>query len=134
MNKKIFIVFTIVVVLAILLFPKVIALNDGGTKIYKSLIYEITKVHKIREGGYLVEGTIIKIFGKQVYCDISKDIDIIVDGKKNNNDTNQKYEKQIDGITLTLDVPNDWKYEELPKNTENDFYKYALKIYKTRKK
>ena len=131
MNKKIFIVIAIVVVLAILLFPKVVALNDGGTKIYKSLIYEITKAHKIREGGYLVEGTIIKIFGKQVYCDISKDVKIIEDGK-DKKDLSTTYEKNVDDITLKLEIPNDWKYEEILRNTENDFYKYALKIYKTR--
>ena len=84
MNKKIFSIIAILVVLVILLFPKVISLNDGGTKIYKSLIYEITKAHKIREGGYLVEGTIIKVFGKQIYCDIPKDVKIIEDGKEKN--------------------------------------------------
>ena len=130
MNKKILIIIGILVVLVILLFPKVIALNDGGTKIYKSLIYEVTKAHKIQTGGYLVEGTIVKVFGKQIYCDIPKDVEIIVDGTKNNNETSKKYEKQIDDITLTLDISNDWKYEELERNTENDFYKYALKIYK----
>ena len=42
-----------------------------------------------------------------------------------------KYEKNIDNISLELEIPNDWKYEELLPNTENDFYKYALKLYKT---
>ena len=132
MNKKIFIIIAIVV-LGILLFPKVIALNDGGTKIYKSLTYEVTKAHKIREGGYLVEGTIIKVFGKQIYCDIPKDIKIIEDGKDRNEPTTT-YEKNVDDITLKLEIPNDWKYEELPHNIENDLYKYALKIYKTRRR
>lgn len=130
MNKKIFLIIAILVVLGILLFPKVIALNDGGTKIYKSLIYEVTKAHKIREGGYLVEGTIVKVFGQQIYCDIPKDVKIIEDGKEKN-EPSTTYEKNIDGVTLMLEIPNDWKYEELPQNTENDFYKYALKLYKT---
>ena len=82
MNKKIFIIIAILVVLGILLFPKLIALNDGGTKIYKSLIYEVTKANKIREGGYLVEGSIVKVFGKQIYCDIPKNSKIIEDGKR----------------------------------------------------
>ena len=99
------IIIGILVVLVILLFPKVIALNDGGTKIYKSLIYEVTKAHKIQTEGYLVEETIVKVFGKQIYCDTPKDIEIIVDGTKNNNETSKKYEKQIDDITLTLDIP-----------------------------
>lgn len=130
MNKKIFIIIAILVVLGILLFPRVIALNDGGTKIYKSLIYEVTKAHKIREGGYFVEGTIVKIFGKQIYCDIPKDVKIIEDGK-DKKDLSTTYEKNVDDITLKLEIPNDWKYEEILRNTENDFYKYALKIYKT---
>ena len=41
-----------------------------------------------------------------------------------------KYSKYIDDIKLELDIPNDWKYKELPKNEGNDFFKYALKLYK----
>jgi len=130
MNKKIFIIFAILVVLVILLFPKVIAVNDGGTKIYKSLVYEVTKAHKIREGGYLVEGTIVKVFGKQIYCDIPKDVKIIEDGK-DKNEPSTTYKKDIDGVILMLEIPKEWKYEELSRNTENDFYKYALKMYKS---
>lgn len=131
-KKKCIIIGILVVILAvlmILLIPKVYALNDGGTKIYKSLIYEVTKAHKIQTGGYIVEGTIIKIFGKEVYCDIPKSVEVIVDstGKE---ETSRNYEKKIDDITLTLNIPSDWKYEELKRNEENDFYKYALKMYK----
>lgn len=42
----------------------------------------------------------------------------------------QSYSKVIDNIKLELNIPSEWKYEEMPKNEENDFYKYALKIYK----
>ncbi len=130
MNKKIFIIIAILIVLGILLFPRIIALNDGGTKIYKSLVYEVTKAHKVETGGYIVEGTIIKLFGKMIYCDIPKDAEIIVDGKENK-DSGTTYEKNIDDVTLMLEIPNGWKYEELSQNTKNDVYKYALKIYKT---
>jgi len=41
------------------------------------------------------------------------------------------YSKTIDNITIELNIPNDWHYEELPRNEENDFYKFALKLYKT---
>lgn len=130
-DKKIVIISIFVLfILIIVLTPKVAVLNDGGTKIYKSIIYEVTKAHKIREGGYLVEGTIVKVFGKQIYCDIPKDVKIIEDGKEKN-EVSTTYEKNIDDVTLKLEIPNDWKYEELSQNTENDFYKYALKIYKT---
>jgi len=40
------------------------------------------------------------------------------------------YSKTIDNITIELDIPNEWNYEELQK--ENDF-KYALKLYKNEK-
>ena len=135
MKKKYLIVTLIIglIVLAILLIPKVEALNDGGTKIYKSLIYEVTKAHKVQTGGYIVKGTIIKLFGKQIYCDIPKDVEIIVDGiEKDNIDKN--YKKKIGNITLELNIPSNWKYEELSQNTENDLYEYALKMYKSRRR
>ena len=42
----------------------------------------------------------------------------------------KNYYKKIDNIKLELNIPNNWNYEEIPKNEENDFYKYALKLYK----
>jgi len=47
-----------------------------------------------------------------------------------NNETENAYSKTIDNVKLELTIPNDWKYKEMPKNQENDFYKYALKLYK----
>lgn len=47
-----------------------------------------------------------------------------------NTETEQNYSKTLENVTLELKIPNNWKYEELPKNEENDFYKYALKLYK----
>ncbi len=41
------------------------------------------------------------------------------------------YSKIIDNITIELNIPSDWHYEELPRNEENDFYKFALKLYKS---
>ena len=49
-----------------------------------------------------------------------------VDNKKDG----KNYYKEIDNIKLELNIPNNWNYEEIPKNEENDFYKYALKLYK----
>ena len=42
----------------------------------------------------------------------------------------KNYYKEIDNIKLELNIPNNWNYEEIPQNEENDFYKYALKLYK----
>lgn len=56
-----------------------------------------------------------------------------INENEDNNSTHQnyqKYSKIIDNVTLELNIPNEWKYKEVPKNEENDFYKYALKLYK----
>ena len=42
----------------------------------------------------------------------------------------KNYYKEIDNIKLELNIPNNWNYEEIPQNEENNFYKYALKLYK----
>ena len=42
----------------------------------------------------------------------------------------KNYYKEIDNIKLELNIPNSWNYEETIQNEENDFYKYALKLYK----
>ena len=49
-----------------------------------------------------------------------------IDNQKNE----KNYYKEIDNIKLELNIPNNWNYEEIPRNEENDFYKYALKLYK----
>ena len=135
LKKKVVIISGIVlIILLVLMFPKVDEINDGGTKIYKSLTYEVTRVHKIKEDSLneFYEGTVVKIFGKEVYNDLTKDVKIIADDKETMT-TNKRYEKNIDNITLSLTIPDNWKYEELERNPENDFYKYALKIYKDNK-
>lgn len=42
----------------------------------------------------------------------------------------EKYSKVIDNTKLELDIPSEWYFEEMPKNEEHDFYRYALKLYK----
>ena len=58
----------------------------------------------------------------------------IVETNQNEINTNyenhEKYSKTIENLKIELTIPNDWNYEEMPKNEENDFYKYALKLYK----
>lgn len=49
----------------------------------------------------------------------------------NHEKNEQNYSKVIDNITIELSIPNEWKYEEMSKNEENDFYKYALKLYRS---
>lgn len=42
----------------------------------------------------------------------------------------QKYSKIIDNVKIELNIPNEWKYKEIPQNKDNNFYKYALKLYR----
>ena len=51
----------------------------------------------------------------------------IIENKK----TSQNYSKTIDNVTLEMNIPYEWKYEELSQDDNNDFYKYALKLYKS---
>lgn len=48
----------------------------------------------------------------------------------NSQEEGKNYYKEIDNIKLELTIPNDWTYEEISQNEENNFYKYALKLYK----
>jgi len=43
-------------------------------------------------------------------------------------DKKQNYSKTIDNVTLSMNIPNGWQYEEL---SQDDSYKYALKLYKS---
>lgn len=70
--KKKFIVTMVIIILAILLIPKPMHLNDGGTIEYKSLTYKISKVH--RSTGDLEipykTGIIIEVFGIEVFNNV----------------------------------------------------------------
>lgn len=67
MKKKIMF---IIIIIALLVMPiNIIRLKDGGSKVYKGLIYSITKVHRLNENsinGY-EDGLIVNILGIQIY-------------------------------------------------------------------
>lgn len=46
------------------------------------------------------------------------------------NENNINYSKTIDNIKIDLNIPSDWKYEEIENDSEDDFYKFAVKLYK----
>lgn len=128
MKKKI-IIAMIFVILLILLIPIPMHLKDGGTVEYKALTYKISKVHRLNndsESGY-VDGLIIDIFGKQIYNSVPINVKVFDENKE----TKHIYSKTIDNVILEMNIPNEWQYEELPRDENNDFYKYALKLYKT---
>lgn len=128
MKKKV-IIAMIVIISLVLLVPIPMHLKDGGTVEYKALTYTISKVHRLNhnsESGY-DNGWIIKILGKQIYNNVPKNINEIYEEKV----TEKNYSKTIDNVILEMNIPNGWQYEELPRNENNDFYKFALKLYKS---
>ena len=70
MKKKIFAILAIVV-LVILLTPIRMNLKDGGSVRYKSLIYEVTKIHKLASDvdgvKPYIDGFEVKILGMTVF-------------------------------------------------------------------
>ena len=126
MKKKILIA-VIVIILLVLLIPIPMRLKDGGTIEYKALIYTISKVHRLNhnsKSGY-DNGLIIKIFGKEIYNNVPNNIK-----ETYSEEIEKNYSKTIDNINIELSIPNDWKYEEISQDEENDYYKFALKLYK----
>ena len=70
MKKKIFAVI-VIVVLVILLTPIRMNLKDGGSVRYKSLVYEVTKIHQLAPEADgvkpYIDGFEVKILGLTVY-------------------------------------------------------------------
>ena len=71
MKKKIFAIIAIAVVLVISLIPIRMNLKDGGSVRYKSLVYEVTKIHQLApevDGVKpYIDGFEVKILGMTVY-------------------------------------------------------------------
>lgn len=71
MKKKTIAIIAIILIVLVFLIPIPFRLKDGGSVEYKALLYTITDVHRLNpdmqsEQAYL-EGTIIEIFGMEVY-------------------------------------------------------------------
>ena len=63
----------VLIVLALLLLvPVPIQMKDGGTVEYKAVLYSVHDVHRlpIDEGKPFLEGTIIEIFGIEVFNNV----------------------------------------------------------------
>lgn len=71
MKKKKIVVIAVAVALIVLLTPVRMNLKDGGSVRYKSLTYEITKIHQLApevdDVKPYIDGFEIKIFGIRVY-------------------------------------------------------------------
>lgn len=67
MKKKIIIIAC--VILVIMLIPVRLQLKDGGTVEYKSILYKVSKVHRLIDDGYDI-GTEIRILGFKVFDNV----------------------------------------------------------------
>ena len=71
MKKKTLAVTAIIVVLVILLTPIRMNLKDGGSVRYRSLVYEVTKIHQLAPDADgvkpYIDGFEVKILGMTVY-------------------------------------------------------------------
>lgn len=70
MKKKTFVIALVFVVLLILLTPIRVSLKDGGSVRYKSLVYEVTKIHQLAPVDGVkpfIDGVEVKILGMKVY-------------------------------------------------------------------
>lgn len=71
MKKRILMVMAVIVALIILLTPIKMNLEDGGSVVYKSFVYEITKMHQLALDADgvkpYIDGLEVKILGMTVY-------------------------------------------------------------------
>lgn len=71
MKRKTFAILAIIVILLILLTPIRMNLKDGGSVSYKSLVYEVTKIHQydpeFDDVKPYIDGIEIKILGMRIY-------------------------------------------------------------------
>lgn len=71
MKKKAIFVIAAILIMAILLAPVRMRLKDGGSVRYKSLVYEVTKIHRLTPAADgvkpYIDGLEVKIFGMTVY-------------------------------------------------------------------
>ncbi len=72
-NKKI-LVWILAIALIVLLIPVPMRLKDGGTVVYKSVLYSIEDVHRLNPDMESVaqysEGTVIKILGMEIFNNV----------------------------------------------------------------
>lgn len=101
-------------------------INDGGTKIYLGLGYKVIDFHTLAGFNAVKIGNWFMKY--EDFDSEMKKYEI-----KTEKENKCYYSKTIDNTTIELNIPSEWNYEEIPKDEENNFYKYALKLYKNNK-
>lgn len=112
-KKKTFIIIAIIVVLVILLVPVRMNLKDGGSIRYKSLVYEVTKIHQLvaEIDGVkpYIDGFEVKILGMTIY--------------RKTNETNESKVNPSSKITIPEGGKKEFEYSDDAYITEYKIYK-----------
>ena len=72
-KKKRHVIIIVAILSLILLFPIPMHLKDGGTVVYRAMLYKVSDVHSLtsiedmEDGKEYNEGTIIEILGFEIY-------------------------------------------------------------------
>lgn len=148
MKKKIIII--VCVILVIMLIPVRLQLKDGGTVEYKSILYKVSKVHRLIDNGYDI-GTEIRILGFKVFDNVesvydkkelkeTKGVDVVptLSDKINKdtswcptfqliwNDFKNDIVKQNIKFDKKLDMLDNLNKEDFTKNDISDSYYYKI--------
>lgn len=120
MKKKIIIV--VCVILIIMLIPVKLQLKDGGTIEYKSILYKISRVHRLIDDGYDI-GTEIKILGFKVYDNVKSVYD-----KKELNET--KGVEVVPTLSDKVNADTSWcpTFQLIWNDFKNDIVKEDIKF------
>lgn len=136
MNKKIATSIFIVIIL-ILLIPIPRHLKDGGTIEYQSLTYKISKVKRLTCLSGYEKGTIVEIFGIEIYNNVKEENDINSNESEENKVkyikvtiNNQEYNASIeDNETVEYFInklPQEFEMNELNENEKYIYLDYQL--------
>ncbi|MDO4501480.1 MAG: hypothetical protein Q4B60_09465 [Erysipelotrichaceae bacterium] len=62
----------ILLILLICLIPVPLRLKDGGTVVYKAILYQVEDIHRILSENEYMDGLIIRVLGFEVYNNLHK--------------------------------------------------------------
>ena len=113
MKKKTFVIIATIVVLVILLVPVRMNLKDGGSVRYKSLVYEVTKIHQLAPDvdgvKPYIDGFEVKILGMTFY--------------RETNETNDNKLNPLREIIIPQGGKKEFEYSDDAYITEYKIYK-----------
>lgn len=101
--------------------------------IFKVVIIIVVTLLILIGSMYLIDWNRMKKGEKVIFCTWGEKYAPVQNISENEDNNSVKYSKYIDDIKLELNIPSEWKYEELPQNEGNNLFKYALRLYRNNK-